>query len=220
MSQDVTWPQAGPVGEFVVPGTCFCHTPAVAEPCVVEADETGRDRVLRYLYLKTALADVPRLLGSIDRNPYRPTYGCLDRQFWHYRTSPFPSEMYQEGALPLALVYATKLPGNRWQGNGRVRELAIAAIRFAARSDHVAAPFVADRTVRRAEVTGDGGSADGVRLAPDSRHQALAGQIVRCRLKAQGVQPGGQQARELRQRIQHDDDKVHTAFPLSVRRRV
>ena len=136
MSQDVTWPQAGPVGEFVVPGTCFCHTPAVAEPCVVEADETGRDRVLRYLYLKTALADVPRLLGSIDRNPYRPTYGCLDRQFWHYRTSPFPSEMYQEGALPLALVYATKLPDNRWHGNERIRELAIAAIRFAARSCH------------------------------------------------------------------------------------
>jgi len=133
MSQDLTLPHAGPTGEFIVPGTCFGHASPAPQECVAEP---GRDRVLRHLYLKTAMADVPRLLGSIDRNPYRPTYGCLDRQFWHYRTSPFPSEMYQEGALPLALVYTTNLPGNRWQGNGRIRELAVAAIRFAARSCH------------------------------------------------------------------------------------
>jgi hypothetical protein len=42
--------------------------------------------------------------------------------------------MYQEGILPLALVYATKLPGNRWFAAERVRELAVAGIRFAARS--------------------------------------------------------------------------------------
>jgi hypothetical protein len=82
------------------------------------------------------LAGIPRLLSAIDRNPYRPTYGCLDRQFWHYRTSSFPSEMYQEGVLPLALVYTTELPGNRWYGDTRVRELAVAAIRFAARASH------------------------------------------------------------------------------------
>ena len=44
------------------------------------------------LYLRDALADIPRLLGAIDRNPFRPTYGCLDRQYWHYRTASFPSE--------------------------------------------------------------------------------------------------------------------------------
>ncbi|MBN2582739.1 MAG: hypothetical protein JXL80_06690 [Planctomycetes bacterium] len=91
---------------------------------------------MRSLYLSAALADVPRLLGAADRNPYRPTYGCLDRQYWHYRTSSFPSEMYQEGALPLAQLYAVRLPGNRWQGDPRLRELAIAAVRFAARSSH------------------------------------------------------------------------------------
>jgi hypothetical protein len=95
-----------------------------------------RDPALRRLYLDEALAQIPRLLGAIDRNPYRPTYGCLDRQFWHYRTAGFPSGMYQEGALPLAIVYATPLPGNRWHCDPRVRELAVAAIRFAARSSH------------------------------------------------------------------------------------
>ncbi len=95
-----------------------------------------RDPAKRALYLTEALAEIPRLLGAIDRNPFRTTYGSLDREYWHYRTSSFPSEMYQEGVLPLALVYATPMPGNRWHGSPRVRELVIAAIRFAARASH------------------------------------------------------------------------------------
>src|SRR6185437_13892613 len=95
-----------------------------------------RNPALRRRYLTAALAWIPRLLGAIDRNPYRPTYGCFDREFWHYRTSSFPSEMHQEGVLPLALVYAHDLPGNRWRRCPRVRELAIAALKFSARSAH------------------------------------------------------------------------------------
>lgn len=118
---------------FRVPGTCGpvpTITPASDE------NAARRDPALRRLYLDGALADIPRLLGAIDRNPFRPTHGCLDRQYWHYRTACFPSGMYQEGVLPLAMVYSRRLPGNRWQGNQRVRELAVAGIRFAARSSH------------------------------------------------------------------------------------
>jgi len=120
-----------------VPGTCFVPRPHTrfrhaGDP----ATGVWRDPALRKHYLKEALSQIPRLLGAVDRNPYRPTYGCLDRQFWHYRTAAFPSEMYQEGVLPLAIVYAMGLPGNRWHGDPRVRELAVAAIRFAAQSCH------------------------------------------------------------------------------------
>ena len=100
------------------------------------APAEARDPSRRSLYLEAAMKDIPRLLGAMDRNPYRATYGCLDRQFWHYRTSDFPSEMYQEGVWPLALVYAHPLPGNRWFHSARVRELAIAGVRFTARSCH------------------------------------------------------------------------------------
>ncbi len=96
----------------------------------------SRDPAQRDLYARAALSSIPRLLGAIDRNPYRRTYGCLDREFWHYRTSAFPSEMFQEGVLPLALVYTQPLPGNRWLGDARVRELAVAALRFSAGSCH------------------------------------------------------------------------------------
>jgi hypothetical protein len=94
---------------------------------------SNRDASLREQYLRAALPHIPRLLGAIDRNPFRPTYGCFDRQFWHYRTADFPSEMHQEGVWPLALVYTHPFPGNRWHGQPRVRELAIAALCFNAR---------------------------------------------------------------------------------------
>jgi hypothetical protein len=97
----------------------------------VHRDPRRRDR-----YLDGVYDDIARLLGAIDRHPFRPTYGCLDRQYWHYRTACFPSEMYQEGVLPLALVHAHRLPGNRWYGCPRVRELTIAALHFSARSCH------------------------------------------------------------------------------------
>lgn len=96
----------------------------------------ARDPSLRDAYIQTALADVPRLLGMIDRNPFRPTYGSLDKEYWHFRTSDFPSGMYQEGALPLALLFARPFPGNRWHQQPRVRELSVAALNFAANSSH------------------------------------------------------------------------------------
>jgi hypothetical protein len=86
--------------------------------------------------LSAAWAEIPRLLGAIDRNPFRPTYGCLDRQYWHYRSSSFPSEMYQEGVLALAMAARLPLPGNRWHADPRLRDLAVAALRFSARSSH------------------------------------------------------------------------------------
>ncbi len=122
--------------DYFVPGTCFSAHRGGVRTTHVPSEPLARDPQLRGGYLRTALAEIPRLLGAIDRNPYRPTYGCLDRQYWHYRTSSFASEMYQEGVLPLALVWATKLPGNRWYESPRVRELAVAALRFNLRSSH------------------------------------------------------------------------------------
>ena len=106
------------------------------EPNSGDRTNRPRDAALRTHYAHSALSLLPRLLTSIDRCPYRATYGCFDRQFWHYRTADFPSEMYQEGALPLALAYTLEMPGNRWQGQDRLRELSVAALHFAAKSSH------------------------------------------------------------------------------------
>lgn len=142
MFDDTSIPPGACTGPFVVPGTGFVPVVAPPSPAASSARHSPpaghllRDPALRGHYATAAVAAIPRLLGAIDRNPYSPTYGCLDRQYWHYRTASFPSGMYQEGALPLALAFATRMPGNRWFGNARLRELAVAAIRFAAAGSH------------------------------------------------------------------------------------
>ncbi len=85
---------------------------------------------------RAALAHVPHLLTLLDRNRHSPTYGCFDRNFWHYRIVDFPSGMAQEFALPLALAWETDLENNRWFRHPELRTWAAAGIRYAARSGH------------------------------------------------------------------------------------
>lgn len=103
-------------------------------PGVVVVD--AQDDLLRGHYLDAALPAISRILASVDRNPFGPSYGCCDRQYWHYRTAAFPSEMYQEAALPLALAYTRRYPGGTWFGETRLAEAAVAILRFSARSAH------------------------------------------------------------------------------------
>ncbi len=104
------------------------------------APDTGRPTGGRTpgaeVYARAVLPWVPRLLTLVDRNPANSTYGCLDRQYWHYRTAAFPSAMYQEGAAVLAMLFRYRLPGNRWFRHLRLKELARAAARFAAIAAH------------------------------------------------------------------------------------
>lgn len=91
----------------------------------------------RELYAKTGLAQIPHILAMVDRHRLSPTYGCFDRSYWHYRTASFPSGMYQEFVLPLALVFRYPFPGGEeYYLQPRLKELVIAGIRFAARSSH------------------------------------------------------------------------------------
>jgi hypothetical protein len=90
----------------------------------------------RDLLARSALAQVPKLLTLLDRNRHSPTYGCFDRNFWHYRITDFPSGMAQELVFPLALVWQCDLPDNPWRGDPSLREWIIAALRFTASSAH------------------------------------------------------------------------------------
>jgi hypothetical protein len=87
-------------------------------------------------YLFEAVHGVPRVLQMLDRNPFSPTHGCFDREYWHYRTADFPCGMNEEFALVLALAWATEHPQNPFFKNPRLRELIEAALRFAAKSAH------------------------------------------------------------------------------------
>jgi len=90
----------------------------------------------RELFAREALSHLPKILTLLDRNPHSPTYGCFDRNFWHYRIIDFPSGMAQELVWPLALVYDSDIPGNPYYRKTVLRQWVEAGILFAARSAH------------------------------------------------------------------------------------
>lgn len=46
-------------------------------------------------------AHVKRVLTQMDRDPDSPTYGCFDRNYWHYKIRDFPSSILQQGVFVL-----------------------------------------------------------------------------------------------------------------------
>jgi hypothetical protein len=87
-------------------------------------------------YSFEAIRALPRIVLMVDKNPFSKTYGCFDREYWHYRTVDFPCGMNQEFCLPLALAATQPFPHNPYYGNQRLRELAVAAIEFARKASH------------------------------------------------------------------------------------
>lgn len=81
-------------------------------------------------YLDVIIGNVPRIVGHMDRNEKSPTYGCFDRQFWHYKVIDFSCARMQEAALTLALLYSKKLKNNPYYKNTNIKKWSIAAINF------------------------------------------------------------------------------------------
>ncbi|NER20177.1 MAG: hypothetical protein F6J96_05500 [Symploca sp. SIO1C2] len=91
---------------------------------------------MRNLFAQAALSQIPKILTLLDRNPHSPTYGCFDRNFWHYKIIDFPSGMAQEFVLPLALAYDTDVPDNAFYRQPVIRQWVEAGILYAAHSSH------------------------------------------------------------------------------------
>ncbi|CAA6605905.1 conserved hypothetical protein [Rhodospirillaceae bacterium LM-1] len=87
-------------------------------------------------FARQALAEIPKLLLLLDRNPMSPSHGCFDRNYWLYRLTDFPSGMAQEFVWPLALAWDADLPDNPYYRNVQIKEWVWAGIRFAAASAH------------------------------------------------------------------------------------
>ena len=90
----------------------------------------------RDLFAREALAQIPKILTLLDRNAHSPTYGCFDRNFWHYKIIDFPSGMAQELVWPLALAMTCDAQENPYFKREVFREWIEAGILFAARSAH------------------------------------------------------------------------------------
>lgn len=91
---------------------------------------------MRDLFAQEALAQIPKILTLLDRNLHSPTYGCFDRNFWHYKIIDFPSGMAQEFVLPLALAYNLEIPNNPYYLQKMIHKWVEAGILYAAHTSH------------------------------------------------------------------------------------
>lgn len=82
------------------------------------------------LYLESILDNTPRLLGLLNRNISSSSYGCFDREFWHYNTSDIPCARKQEAVLTLTLLYLIKHEKNRYYQSREILEYIRAALMF------------------------------------------------------------------------------------------
>lgn len=82
------------------------------------------------IYIDVVLEQTPRLLGLLDRNPASKTYGCFDRQYWHYNVVDFPSARNQEACLTLALLYKINYKNNIYYNNNLILSWIKGALNF------------------------------------------------------------------------------------------
>ena len=82
--------------------------------------------LLRDVYAQKGLAQMPRLLSLEDRNPFSPTYGCCNREYWLCRATDFPSSIAQFGIHALALAWRHPMPGNIYHQQEKIREWTVA----------------------------------------------------------------------------------------------
>jgi hypothetical protein len=89
------------------------------------------------IYAEKALSQIPRLLSNQDRNPFSPTYGCFNREYWLNRTRDFPDGIAQYGTLSLALIWAHKFPdGEKYYRNDEIKKFVIAGITYWMKIQH------------------------------------------------------------------------------------
>lgn len=81
-------------------------------------------------YLPAILECAPRVVGMLDREPYGPSHGCMDRTWWAWKFTDFPGARFQEGLCALSWLYASPEAGAPWAGSERLREWIAAGFEF------------------------------------------------------------------------------------------
>jgi len=84
--------------------------------------------MLRDVYARKGLSQIPRLLSLEDRNPFSPTFGCCNREYWLCRSTDFPSSIAQFGLHALALAWRYEMPGNIYYRKDKVRDWLVAGM--------------------------------------------------------------------------------------------
>lgn len=93
------------------------------------------------LYLRHALAAMPRLISTGDREPLSQTYGCFDRTFWGWKFTDFPGARFQEAVYPLAWFFTHNSKGNDFYQKPKVLDWIRAGMRWWSRIQYADGSF-------------------------------------------------------------------------------
>jgi hypothetical protein len=93
------------------------------------------------VYTAQALAQVPRLLSCLDREPHSATGGCFDRDHWSWKFRDFPLGNLHAAAYALALLWKHPFADNPYFGSPRLLEWIEASIDFRLRQQHANGAF-------------------------------------------------------------------------------
>lgn len=86
--------------------------------------------ISRDVYLIPILSNAPRLLGLLNRNISSYTYGCFDRNYWHYNIVDFPCARKQEAVLTLTLLHLINHRDNLFYQEEEILNYIIAGLGF------------------------------------------------------------------------------------------
>jgi hypothetical protein len=68
---------------------------------------------------------LPRVLTQMDRDRDSPTFGCFDRNYWHYKIRDFPSSILQQGVFTLEAIRKGTLS---WEAPKEIESWCVAAV--------------------------------------------------------------------------------------------
>jgi len=87
-------------------------------------------------YSPLILAEAPRTLGFLDRDPLSPTAGCGDRTWWAWKFTDFPGARFQESVCVLSWLYATPHEKSLYAGSPALLGWIELGLRFWAKRQH------------------------------------------------------------------------------------
>lgn len=81
-----------------------------------------------------ALQAAPRVLSLLDRNPFSESFGCFDKQYWHFKTKDFPSASFQMGVEYLARLW--EFPQKPYFKNSKLLQWIKASMDYTVKIQH------------------------------------------------------------------------------------
>lgn len=88
-----------------------------------------------------ATKNIARLLTQLDRDPLSPTFGCFDRNYWHYKIRDFASMVVQQNVLSLGLLYINNFEGNFLYNKKIAKDYILGALNYWMKAQHHSGGF-------------------------------------------------------------------------------